>query len=98
MKFRDYLIAEDFDQTKAVKDALEWMTKKYGKDRFAFRHIEGMQVRGANTKTYDITINDDVYMLNLRKFDSNGDGNSDTIGFDIESVSPEAEPEQEPEL
>jgi hypothetical protein len=36
-----------------------------------------------------------VYLLNLRKFDSNGDGTPDTVGFDVKSVVPNAEPDEE---
>lgn len=93
MNFREYINEKDTKDTSspAIKDALKWLKNKYG-DRFTFKHIDGMVASGANTRSYDITINDNVYQLNLRKFDSNGDGQSDTIGFDVKSVVPD-EPE-----
>jgi hypothetical protein len=94
MNFREY-IKEEFDQTVAVKDALTWLKNKYGADTFTFKHIENMVANGSKTKSYDITIGDNVYLLNLRKFDSNGDGTPDTVGFDVKSVVPNAEPDEE---
>jgi hypothetical protein len=86
MKFRDF-IREDFNQTKAVKDALTWLNDKYGKDMYKFKYIDGMVINGTKSKTYDINVGDNVYQLNLRKFDSNGDGISDTVGFDVQPVA-----------
>jgi len=97
MNFREY-VNEDFNQTKAVKDALVWMKNKYGNDTFTFKHIENMVLQGANTRSYDITVGSNVYQLNLRKFDSNGDGKNDTIGFDIKPVVDDTKEPKEPEL
>lgn len=90
------LMLEEFNQKKAVSDALTWMENKYGKDLYVFKNIEGMDMNGSKTKTYDITVGEETYKLNLRKFDSNGDGDLDTVGFDVlpsaeEKVEPEAE-------
>lgn len=99
MNFREYVsITEDFDLTKAVKSALTWLENKYGNDSFTFKHIEGMVLQGAQTKSYDITVGDDVYQLDLRKFDSNGDGKGDTIGFDVKPVAHDKEDNEPQEL
>ena len=94
MNFREY-ITEEFNDGQAVKDALVWLKTKY-QDKFTFKHIEGMTGGGDNSREYDITVGDNVYHLSLKKFDSNGDGKGDTIGFDVKSVVPDAvEPEIE---
>jgi len=96
--FRNYQKAinlnEEFNRAAAVKDALQWLDGKYGKELYTFKDIEGMEMSGDKIKTYDINVGEKTYKLNLRKFDSNGDGELDTVGFDI---MPDVE-EQEEEL
>jgi len=95
MTFKQYKktsINEEFDEAKAVKDALQWMENKYGSDMYKFKNIENMKMDGEKTKSYDITVGENTYTLNLKKFDSNGDGNLDTLGFD---VLPDAEEEED---
>jgi len=98
MTFKDYNksqnLNEEFDLTKAVKDATQWMENKYGAELYTFKHIEDMDMNGSKVKSYDITVGEDTYKLNLRKFDSNGDGDSDTVGFDVQ---PSAAEKEEPE-
>jgi len=93
-------INEEFNLDKAVKDALKWMENKYGKDLYNFKHIENMNMDGDVVKTYDITVGDNAYTLNLKKFDSTGDGELDTLGFDVlpASVEPEDNKEEKEEL
>ena len=98
MTFKQYTksqINEEFDLNKAVKDATLWMENKYGKDMYTFKHIENMDMAGQKVKSYDITVGENTYKLNLKKFDSNGDGDSDTIGFDVLSDAIEQEEEEE---
>jgi len=92
MKFKDFLI-EEFDNTKAVKDALVWLKQKYD-DRFTFKNIPSMKMNGVNCKSYDINVGNETYQLNLRKFDSNGDGKNDTLGFDVQQVHNDPEPDK----
>ncbi len=87
-------IVEEFNTETAKKDALKWLANKYG-ELFTFKHIEKMEMGGDNTKTYDIVVGENTYKLNLRKFDSNGDGDMDTVGFDIEPDAEEVEDENE---
>lgn len=92
MGFKNYkLLHEDFDMTKAVKDATGWLKGKY-EDKYNFKHIENMSGDGVNIKSYDIVVGSNAYKLDLRKFDSNGDGDADTVGF---SVNPTIEPDDE---
>ena len=84
---------EEFDMAKAIKDATQWMENKYGKDLYTFKNIENMDMASEKTKSYDITVGEETYKLNLRKFDSNGDGDSDTIGFDVQPAAEEQEEE-----
>jgi len=88
-------ITEEFNLDKAVKDALKWMENKYGKDLYSFKHIENMNMEGDIVKTYDITVGDNAYTLNLKKFDSSGGDELDTLGFDV--LPARAEPEEKPE-
>lgn len=89
------MINEKFDRVAAVKDALKWLDGKYGADIYTFKDIEGMEMSGNKIKTYDINVGEKTYKINLRKFDSNGDGEQDTVGFDI---LPDAEEKEEEEL
>ena len=85
MRFKNYKKikeSEEFNLAKAVKDAEGWLKGKYG-DRFVFKHIENMTGDGVNMKSYDIVVGSNVYKLNLRKFDTNGDGTQDTVGFQV---------------
>jgi hypothetical protein len=94
--FKKYLneVAE-FNEKKAVEDALKWMENKYGKDLYTFQNIPGMKMEGEKQKTYDIAVDGRTYQLRLKKFDSNGDGVLDTLGFD---VLPSVEGDEEDEL
>lgn len=96
-QYKNNTISEEFDTTKAVKDALQWLGNKYGKDLFTFKHIESMNMDGDKIKSYDINVNGNTYKLNLRKFDSNGDGETDMVGFDVQQDHNEPE-ELEDEL
>jgi hypothetical protein len=91
--FKKYLNeAAEFNDKQAVKDAISWMENKYGKDLYTFQNIPGMKMEGEKQKTYDIAVGDKTYQLHLKKFDSNGDGVLDTLGFD---VLPAVEPDEE---
>jgi len=90
-------LTEEFNLDKAVKDALKWMENKYGKDLYNFKHIENMNMEGDIVKTYDITVGDNAYTLNLKKFDSSGDGELDTLGFDVLPAHVEREEDTEEE-
>jgi hypothetical protein len=90
--FKKYLSeAIEFNEEQAVKDALKWMKNKYD-DLYDFMHIPGMDMNGENTKTYDIVVDGRTYILKLKKFDSNGDGKKNALGFD---VKPAVEPDEE---
>jgi len=97
MKFKNYKLlneAEEFNTAKAVKDAEGWLKNKYA-DKFNFKHIENMGGDGVNVKSYDIIVGSNAYKLNLRKFDSNGDGDADTVGFEVMPSVEEIEDEDE---
>lgn len=99
MNFKNYKLvteAEEFNLAKAVKDAEGWLKGKY-EDKFNFKHIENMSGDGVNVKSYDIVVGSNAYKLNLRKFDSNGDGETDTVGFQV-TPSEELPEEDEDEL
>lgn len=98
--FKTYktVLLEEFNKEKAVKDALQWMKNKYGEDLYTFKHIENLDMNGTKVKTYDINVGEESYKLNLRKFDSNGDGESDTLGFDVETIALDPEENEEEEL
>jgi hypothetical protein len=90
--FKKYLIeATEFNEEQAIKDALKWMKNKYD-DLYDFKNIPGMDMNGENTKTYDIVVDGRTYILRLKKFDSNGDGKKNALGFD---VLPAVEPKEE---
>ena len=93
--FKKFLVESAFNDKQAVTDALKWMENKYGKDLYTFQNIPGMKLDGEKQKTYDIAVGNNTYQLHLKKFDSNGDGKLDTLGFD---VLPSVEQEEEDEL
>jgi len=82
----------NFNDKQAVKDALQWLEGKYGKDLYTFKNIPGVKRDGEKTKTYDIVVGKNPYELFLKLFDTNGDGNLDTLVFDVQ---PAVEPEEE---
>ena len=97
MKFKNYKLlteAEEFNTEKAVKDALGWLKNKYD-DKYQYKHIEKMDMNGQKTKTYDIIVGSNTYILDLKKFDSNGDGDLDTVGFMVRPATIEGEEEDE---
>jgi predicted RNA-binding protein with TRAM domain len=49
-------------------------------------------MEGQHTKQYDIIVDGRTYILKLKKFDSNGDGKKNAIGFD---VLPAVEPQED---
>lgn len=92
-QYRSFL-AESEIQDKSVQDALSWLKNKYGEDLYTFKNIPGMDMNGSVTKSYDITVGEETYKLHLRKFDTNNDGDMDTVGFDVISTSPEEKKEE----
>jgi len=87
---------QDFDEKQAVQDAEKWLENKYGKDLYTFKNIQGVKRDGEKTKVYDIVVDGRPWELFLKLFDTNGDGNLDTLVFDVQ---PAIEPnENEDEL
>ena len=97
MNFKNYKLLKEADETSqaAVKDALAWLNKKYGEELYTFKNMPNMKMDGTKIKTYDINVGEETYALNLRKFDSNGDGELDTVGFDVISATEEEHEEDE---
>jgi uncharacterized protein YycO len=98
--FKEYkkILEQTDDVSKLEPKALKWLKGKYG-DMYDFKYIKGMEMDGDGSKTYSVTVDNDHFKLNLRKFSSEIDkeGN-DVVGFDIQpSVAPE-EIEKEQEL
>lgn len=91
-QYRSRIDEGEFDVAKAIKDATTWLKNKYGEDMYSFKHIENMDM-GQVTKTYDITVGDSEYRLDLRKFDTAGT-DQPVVGF---MVSPVTHPEDEDE-
>ena len=86
----------EFNKKQAVKDALKWLENKYGKELYKFKHIPNMKFEGEKIKKYDISVDGKEYELRLKLFDTNGDGSSDTLGFDV--LPAIEEPEEDEEL
>ena len=95
--YKDIVLSEEFDEKKAVQDAEKWLESKYGKELYVFKHMPDMEMSGEKIKTYDIVVGENTYILNLKKFDSNGDGSSDTVGFDVKSAIEDKEEDKEEE-
>ena len=92
--FKNYKIINEEVDNQAVKDAEAWLKSKYGEELYTFKHIEGQDMSGEKVKTYDIVVGENTYILHLKKYDSNGDGSTDTVGFDVQpSVTDEEEDE-----
>lgn len=91
MKFKSYL-QEEFDQQSCLKDAKEWLAKKFPKEDFGFTFKHKPNLTNS-TKTYSASINGKEFDILGRLMDSNSDGTKDTVLFKIEPV--EEEPESE---
>lgn len=87
MKFNEYL-TEEFNQSDYLKDALEWLNKKFPNKGYEFKH-KPLLVN--DTKTYNVSINGKEFDIVGRLMDSNSDGEKDTVLFRINAV--ETEPE-----
>lgn len=90
MKFKEYL-TEEFDQGEYLKDALEWLKKKFPDQGYEFKHTPKLV---NDTKTYNVSINGKEFDIVGRLMDSNSDGTKDTVLFRIDSVEAD-EPEKE---
>ena len=77
------LSEETFNEEQAVKDALEWLKNKYGEDLYNFKYIPNMDMNSDKVKTYDISVKDNTYTLNLRIFKTSEPNQLDTLGFDV---------------
>ncbi|MCD6435237.1 MAG: hypothetical protein J7L15_02435 [Clostridiales bacterium] len=91
MKFNEYL-TEEFDQSVYLKDALEWLNKKFPEKGYTFKHLPKMV---NDTKTYNVSINGKEFDIVGRLMDSNSDGTKDTVLFRIDAVESESEPKEE---
>jgi len=92
MKSFKYFLKEEFESKAYEKLALKWLENKYGKDLYTFKFIPNMDMNGEKVKVYDVSVDNKEFALNLKLFDTNGDGSADTLGFDIK---PAVEKEEE---
>ena len=90
MDFKNIFESEDNKEL-----ALKWLTNKFG-DRYKFKYnplLNDIQ------KTFSASIEDKEFTIQAKKYDTNGDGEPDTVQFKIivdEDEDPEAqEPEEE---
>lgn len=92
MKFNyeTFIIEEEsnFDQKSYLKDALEWLEKKFPDHGFEFKHKPNLVNA---TKTYSASINGKEFDIAGRLMDTNSDGTKDTVLFKIEPVEEEPE-------
>lgn len=97
MNFKNYKLLKEEEEInkEGIKDALVWLKNKYGEELYTFKNMPNMKMDGTKIKTYDINVGEETYQLNLRKFDSNGDGEMDTVGFDVISATEEPETEED---
>ena len=81
-----------FDDKQAEIDAERWLTAKYGEDLYTFKRIKGMSMDAEIVKVYSISVGDNAYSLNLRKYDGVADGSDvngpkdtiqDVLGYDV---------------
>ena len=91
MKFNEYLV-EEFDQSTYLKDALEWLNKKFPDKGYEFKHTPMMK---NDTKTYNVSINGKEFDIVGRLMDSNSDSKKDTVLFRINPVEDEPEEKEE---
>lgn len=93
MKFKKFL-KEEFNQAKAIKDAETWLRAKYG-DLFHYKYMENMSLDSEVIRSFDISVGEEKYQINVRKFIAQGQSEKDTIGFDVlpTTVDLEEEPE-----
>ena len=89
MSFKHY-INEEFNQEEFVKAAAEWLKGKFG-DSYEFIHKPNLN---DPDKTYYASIYGKHFGITGKRFDTNGDGNVDTILYKIINSDQE---EEEPE-
>lgn len=76
MKFKEFIQeAED----KNVKLALQWLKLKFGK-KYNFKYKPDLN---DSTKSYPVSIKGTEFVIKGKKFDTNGDGEPDTVLFKI---------------
>ena len=61
---------KEFDQTPYVKDALEWLKKKFPEEEYGFSYKHEPKLANP-TKTYSVTINNREFDIAGRIFDKN---------------------------
>lgn len=93
MKFKKFL-KEEFNQTKAIKDAETWLRAKYG-EIFDYKYMENMALDSEVIRSFDISVGEEKYQINVRKFMTQDPSEKDTIGFDVLPTT--VEPEEAPE-
>ena len=87
MKFNEYM-TEEFNQQEYLKDAMEWLKKKFPDKGYEFIH---RPLLVNDTKTYNASINGKYFDIVGRLMDTDSDGKNDTVLFRIDAV--ESEPE-----
>ena len=90
MKFNEY-ITEEFDQQEYLKDAIEWLNKKFEGKGYDFVHKPFLV---NDTKTYNVSINGKYFDIVGRLMDTDSNGEADTVLFRIDAIDEEPEPEQ----
>ncbi len=76
MHFREIILeAED----KNVRLALQWLKLKFGK-KYNFKYKPDLN---DDTKRYPVSIKDNEFVIAGKKYDTNGDGEPDTVLFKI---------------
>jgi len=88
--YKSVILTEEEADAQSQKDALQWLHNKYGEELYTFKYVDNLSMEGEKTKTYDIAVGENEYILDLKKFDSNNDGDADTVAYNVRpSVNPE---------
>ena len=86
MKFKDYL-SEEFEQKDLKASAEKWLKQKFG-DEYEFVHKPNLT---DGDKTYHCSIDGKQFSISGRKYDTDGDGSPDTVGYKIINSEEEIE-------
>jgi len=81
--------SKSFDAKSLVPLAMKWLKAKFG-DEFIFKHKQNLTEIG---KTYYASIDGKEFGIAGKKFDTDGDGDPDTVLF---KILPDEEEEKEP--
>jgi len=98
MSFKEFFkqpITEEFDQTQFVELAKKWLLTKFPKEEYGYEFEHNPRLEVPDMKQYNAYIDGKAFLIIGKAFDTNSNGEKDTVIFKIQPIETEEEEQED---